>query len=67
MSRVEWKPENDTRWKREDNECLKWPSNNVICKEVFVHIYTGYRIIRRFNELGTLIFSNEDSFKMRTV
>ena len=66
MSR-EWKPENDPRWERVDSECLKWPSNNLTCKEVFRQIHTGHKIIRRFNEIGTLIFSNEDNFKIRTV
>lgn len=45
-------------WREIKSEEIVYP-NGVKAKEVFENISTNARIIRRYNQLGTLIYSNE--------
>lgn len=45
-------------WREEKTESITYP-NGKKAKEVFENIITGAKIVRRYNELGNLIYTNE--------
>ena len=49
-------------WIEIKSEEIVYP-NGVKAKEVFENISTNARIVRRYNQLGTLIYSNEKYMK----
>ena len=49
-------------WREIKSEEIVYP-NGVKAKEVFENISTNARIVRRYNKLGTLIYSNEKYMK----
>lgn len=49
-------------WREIKSEEIVYP-NGVKAKEVFENISTNARIVRRYNQLGTLIYSNEKYMK----
>ena len=50
-------------WKKALGASFEWPEYpGVPCKEVYVNRTTGGKIVRRFNVMGELIFSNEQKY-----
>ena len=45
-------------WRQEKSESMIYP-NGQIAREVWENIVTGAKIVRRYNEMGTLIYTNE--------
>ena len=51
-------------WREIKSEEIVYP-NGVKAKEVFENISTNARIVRRYNQLGSLIYSNEKYINMK--
>lgn len=49
-------------WQRRDDLSTQYPNGNTNM-EVFVNYITGERFVRRYNEVGDLIFTNEKTFE----
>ena len=45
-------------WRQDKSESMIYP-NGQIAREVWENIETGAKIVRRYNEMGTLIYTNE--------
>ncbi len=45
-------------WRQDKSESMIYP-NGQIAREVWENIVTGTKIVRRYNEMGTLIYTNE--------
>ena len=45
-------------WRQDKSESMIYP-NGQIAREVWEIIVTGAKIVRRYNEMGTLIYTNE--------
>ena len=45
-------------WIKDESEIMIYP-NGKIAKEVWKNVITGTKIVRRYNELGNLIYTNE--------
>jgi len=45
-------------WRQDKSESMIYP-NGQIAREVWENIVTGAKIVRRYNEMGTLIYTNE--------
>lgn len=45
-------------WRQDKSESMIYP-NGQIAREVWENIVTGAKIVRRYNELGNLIYTNE--------
>ncbi|CDD37799.1 unknown [Clostridium sp. CAG:356] len=45
-------------WRQDKSESMIYP-NGQIAREVWRNVATGAKIVRRYNELGNLIYTNE--------